>query len=181
MRIVSSKVVKWAESESSRRLMPMADRLRHVQGVARTVSTLVPGDLDLLAAAWLHDVGYSVELSECGMHALDGAEYLRRTETPDVVISLVAYHTGAEYEAAERGLAEQLARFDRPDQDDLDVLILADLCTGPTGDRVEVADRLTEILRRYEDNHPVHRAVTRSRSYLVECADRAASRFGYPM
>ena len=33
---------------------------------------------DLVAAAWLHDIGYAPELVETGFHPLDGARYLRR-------------------------------------------------------------------------------------------------------
>jgi putative nucleotidyltransferase with HDIG domain len=160
------------------------DRWLHVQMVARTVEDLageahVPGDV--LAAAWLHDIGYAPELVMTGMHAVDGAAFLDRAGAPNAVVSLVAFHTGAEFEADERGLVDALAQFDRPDQKELDLLILADLVSSPTGERVTVRDRLDEILNRYEPQHPVHRAVTRSRSYLQECAARASSRVGYPM
>jgi hypothetical protein len=160
------------------------DRWLHVQQVARTVEDLageadVPGDV--LAAAWLHDIGYAPELVMTGMHAVDGAAFLDRAGAPTGVVSLVAFHTGAEFEADERGLVDALAQFDRPEQDELDLLILADLVTSPTGERVAVRERLEEILKRYEPQHPVHRAVTRSRPYLEECAARASARVGHPM
>jgi HD superfamily phosphodiesterase len=160
------------------------DRWLHVQQVAGTVEDLageagVSGDV--LAAAWLHDIGYAPELVMTGMHAVDGAAFLDRAGAPTGVVSLVAFHTGAEFEADERGLVDALAKFDRPEQDELDLLILADLVSSPTGDRVTVRERLDEILNRYEPQHPVHRAVTRSRPYLEECAARASSRLGHPM
>jgi hypothetical protein len=160
------------------------DRWLHVEMVARTVEHLVPEwevSGDVLAAAWLHDIGYAPEVVMTGMHAVDGAAFLDRAGAPTGVVSLVAFHTGAEFEADERGLVDALAQFDRPDQEELDLLILADLVSSPTGDRVAVRDRLEEILKRYEPQHPVHRAVTRSRSYLEECAARASARVGYPM
>lgn len=115
------------------------------------------------------------------MHALDGATYLRSVDAPVEIVSLVAYHTGAEYEADERGLADTLADFDRPDQDLLDALTLADLSVGPTGERVSPSARLDEILERYPADHPVHRAVSRSRGYLEGCVERALARLTQPM
>ena len=115
------------------------------------------------------------------MHAIDGALYLDRVGAPVEIVPLVAFHTGAEYEADERGLIDQLIQFDRPPQDLLDLLILADLVTDTAGRRLTVGERVDGIFARYEPQHPVHRAVTRSRSYLDECAARAASRTGYPM
>ena len=50
--------------------------------------------------------------------------------------------TGAEFEADERGLIDELAQFDFPEQDDLDLLILADLFVEPrwrADDRAGVA------------------------------------------
>jgi HD superfamily phosphodiesterase len=152
--------------------------------VAQTVAELGygPSGADLvLQSAWLHDIGYADQLVVTGMHALDGAAHLAEMGAPEAVCSLVAYHTGAEYEAEERGLAYELQRFARPPQDDLDTLILADLVSGPSGERVTVKERLDEILERYAASHPVSRAVTRSRAYLEDCGRRAAHRLGYPM
>lgn len=136
---------------------------------------------DVLCAAWLHDVGYAERLNRTGMHAIDGAMFLDLAGAPRGVVSLVAFHTGAEYEADERGLIDKLIQFDRPRQESLDLLVLADLVTGPDGRRLEVEERVDEIFSRYEPQHPVHRAVTRSRSYLEDCAARAAERTGYPI
>jgi len=160
------------------------DRWLHVQCVAAVVEELAqlgPVGSAVLPAAWLHDVGYAPELVMTGMHAIDGAMYLDRAGASPEVVSLVAFHTGAEYEADERGLIDSLAQFDPPQQDDLDLLILADLLSSPQGERVTVSERLDEILARYEHQHPVHRAITRSRPFLEDCAARAAKRVGYPM
>lgn len=159
-------------------------RWSHVRLVARNLRELMrsePSRGRLLAAAWLHDIGYAAPLIDTGMHAVDGAAFLDRAGAPSEIVSLVAFHTGAEYEAEERALVDQLMQFDRPPQEDLDVLILADLSSGPAGERVTVAERLDEITRRYESQHPVHRAIMRSRTYLEDCALRAANAFDYPM
>ena len=154
------------------------DRWRHVQGVAAravAVSQSRRGDDPVVSAAWLHDVGYAPRARDSGLHALDGARYLVGLGASPVVVSLVAFHTGAEYEAEERGLARELAAVPRPAQKLLDALILCDLTVSPRGDPVAVSSRLDEIVARYPAYDPVHRAVLRSRSYLEECCERAQS------
>ena len=164
--------------------MAYPDRWSHVQLVVQTLHGIedVGRRTELLVAAgWLHDIGYAPQLIDTGMHAIDGAAFLDRAGAPSEIVSLVAFHTGAEFEAEERGLVDALLQFDRPPQEQLDVLILADLLSGPKGQLMTVRDRLDEISRRYEPQHPVHRAVLRSRPYLEECAARAAEAVGYPM
>src|SRR5262245_43851273 len=71
-----------AESLARRLFAPRALRLRHTRGVAKRAATLGAllgaRDLDVLvAAAWLHDVGYTPTARKTGFHPLDGARYLR--------------------------------------------------------------------------------------------------------
>lgn len=151
-------------------------RVAHVQGVgslAEAVARSRPVKEEVVAAAWLHDIGYAPMLVKTGFHPLDGAAYLRETGWPTEVCSLVAYHTGAAWEAEERGLLHPLNRVEPPPQQDLDNLNLFDLSVGPTGLLVRPDDRLGEILRRYHSSDPVHRAVTRSSPKLQESAARA--------
>jgi hypothetical protein len=61
------------------------------------------------------------------------------------------------------------------------MMILIDMVNGPAGQPLSIARRLADIFERYESQHPVHRAVTRSRSYLEESSRRAAARVGYPI
>ena len=160
----------------------MGDRWLHLQAVGRSAEELGVRGIDVseavVMAAWLHDVGYADTVANTGFHPLDGAEWLRQQAAPEGVVALVAYHSAAQFEAEERGLAEELARFPAPDQDQLDVLTLIDMSTSPTGEQVPVNERLAEILARYPEEHPVHRAVSRSRGYLAESANRAAKRLG---
>src|SRR5680860_134963 len=125
---------------------------------------LLPFDVSdsVVMAAWLHDVGYGESVAATGFHPVDGARWLADQDAPPGVVALVAHHSGAWFEAEERGFADAIARFPEPDQDQLDVLTLIDMSTGPTGRRVSIPERLTEILQRYPSDHPVHRAVTRS-------------------
>ncbi len=83
-------------------------RWRHVRSVARRArwaGKQLSLSEDLVAAAWLHDIGYAPELVDTGFHPLDGARYLRRVGINGRVVSLVAYHSCAEIEAEVRGLA----------------------------------------------------------------------------
>jgi hypothetical protein len=96
-------------------LKPLGDRWVHTQEVARQAdeaSRAVDVGLRpaLVAAAWLHDVGYAPELVATGLHALDGARYLRMSWDP-LVCRLVAHHSEAAVEAGERGLLDQLDEF----------------------------------------------------------------------
>lgn len=127
----------------------------------------------VIDAAWLHDIGYAPEVKDTGMHAIDGAAYLRDRGWPADVVSLVAHHTGAWSEAHERGLAGELKAFDEPPSELLDALTLCDLVVSPVGQRVAPAARIAEIFARYPVDHPVHRAVSRSSDELMDRALRA--------
>jgi putative nucleotidyltransferase with HDIG domain len=159
-------------------------RWTHVQAVGRTAERLcAEHDLprELAVAAWLHDIGYAPDLVDSGFHPLDGARFLRSIGESELVTSLVAYHSGAKFEAEERGLETELAEFDEPPQDVLDVLNLVDMTTGPEGARVPVDERLSEIRSRYGAADPVSRAVARSSDELRASAMRAAGWLNYPM
>lgn len=151
-------------------------RWRHVQGVAARAEQLRAGGTadPVVAAAWLHDVGYGPAALSTGLHALDGALFLAERGVDPLVVSLVAFHTGAEFEAEERGLVQELDVFERPPQDLLDALILCDLTVSPSGLDIDVASRIAEIVSRYGASDPVHRAVSRSAEYLRTCCGRAA-------
>lgn len=136
----------------------MGDRWLHVQAVGRSAEELRVRGFDVseavVMAAWLHDVGYADTVANTGFHPLDGAEWLRQQAAPEGVVALVAYHSAAQYEAEARGLADALARFPAPDQDQMDILTLIDMSTGPTGERVAVNERLAEILECYPPDRP---------------------------
>jgi len=155
----------------------MATRLAHVRGVAAAAERLVeridPLEAEaLVAGAWLHDVGYAPSVRSTGFHSLDGAVFVRAEGFPALVVSLVAYHTGAVFEARERGLSEALAEFAEPPDFLLDVLTCADMTTGPDGSPVRADDRLSEILSRYAEDDPVHRAIMLSAPTLLAAVAR---------
>jgi hypothetical protein len=164
------------------RFMPqLGNRWQHVQQVAFRAVRLAPclpaEDRWLLVdGAWLHDIGYAPVLSATGFHPLDGARYLAAEGYPDRLIRLVAHHTGASYEAEERGLSADLAQYEREDGPLLDALTCADLTTGPAGEAYTFDQRIDEILTRYGPGSPVHRAITRARPYLASCVERTMAR-----
>ncbi|MEU4695184.1 HD domain-containing protein [Actinoplanes sp. NPDC023714] len=129
------------------------DRWRHSAGVAERAGALAVRlglDEDLLvAAAWLHDVGYAAPLIETGFHPIDGARHLTREGWPARVAGLVAHHSGARFVAEVRGLAAELSEF--PDERSIvaDVLTYADQTVGPRGDRVDPEARYAEMLLRH--------------------------------
>src|SRR6266516_3223577 len=110
-------LASWAQHLARELLQePLPRRWAHVQGVAARARSLAPvlgADADLLqAAAWLHDIGYAPDLTVTGLHALDGARYLRDAQHADTMLCrLVAHHSCAIIEAEERGLAEICDRY----------------------------------------------------------------------
>jgi hypothetical protein len=170
----------WAKAQAEGLIAPLGDRWLHVQAVAneaRRVALLLPAqDADLLvAAAFLHDVGYAPSLNRLGFHPIDGARFLR-AHGQERLASLVAHHSGARFEAEERGLVEELAAFPVEDGPVMDALTFADMTTGPAGQPMTLEERIGEIRRRYQPDDPVHRAITRARPLLQEAVDRTRHR-----
>jgi hypothetical protein len=57
-----------------------------ISGVHRLAAVL-GADADLPeAAAWLHEFGYTADLATTGLHALDGARYLRDAQHADAML-----------------------------------------------------------------------------------------------
>jgi hypothetical protein len=127
----------------------------------------------LIVAAWLHDIGYAPALATTGLHPLDGARHLEALGVDRRLCCLMA-HSGATFEAEERGHAGELAAFEREHGPVVDTLTYADMTTGPAGQRLTFEARITEILERYPPGHPVHPAISRSRPTLAAAVDRTA-------
>ena len=115
----------------------------------------------LVATAWLHDIGYAGPVSWSRFHPLDGAWYLRRHGWGDLLVGLVAHHSGARFTAAARGLDQELAAFADPrfwTGDLADAVTAADQTTGPDGRPMDVETRLADMLRRHGPGSPQARA-----------------------
>jgi hypothetical protein len=152
-------------------------RWYHVQAVAAQAERLsalpeVSGEL-LVAAAWLHDIGYAPRLASSGFHPLDGARFLRDKGAGVRLVGLVAHHSCAVHEAHVRGLEEVLlAEFEREDSPTYDALVLCDLTTGPDGEPLTYQARMDEIEQRYGPAHEVTRALELARADLAGCCER---------
>jgi len=177
-------LTSWAASDAERLLSPLGNRWRHVRQVAeqarRVVAAVPPDDHDLLvAAAYLHDIGYAPALTATGFHPLDGARWIRDTGHGGRLARLVAHHSCAIYEARVRGLADQLvAEFEAEESATYDALVFCDLTTGPTGKTVTFENRVSEIRKRYGPDHEVTIALTLSYSHLFACCERTLARMG---
>jgi hypothetical protein len=157
-------------------------RWRHVQAVGRHAAEIadlpnVDGEA-MVAAAWLHDIGYAPELAATGFHPLDGARYLRQLgNVPERVVCLVAHHSCAVIEADERGMAaELLVEFAREESPTADALWYADMTTGPDGQRFDVSERLEEIKSRYGPEDVVTRFIRRAQREIIATVERTQVR-----
>lgn len=157
-------------------------RWRHVQAVAAKaegpmMAEFLENRSVLVAAAWLHDVGYGKGIAMTGLHALDGARWLRAQGLDERVAALVAYHSCAEIEAEERGLADALrAEFVDEASPVRDALWYCDMTTGPDGQDMTVGERLAEIRARYGPDDPVTRFWARAEPMLLEAVRRTEER-----
>src|SRR5947209_6537850 len=109
---IDTNIVTWAKKEATSLLSPLGKRWLHTQGVvAQAQQVGIAFDQEnrslLIAAAYLHDIGYAPALHRTGFHPLDGAYYLL-SHGQKRLASLVAYHSEAQFEAQLRGLTHEL-------------------------------------------------------------------------
>ena len=156
-------------------------RLQHCAGVAASaqalVTTVPPSAADtLVAAAWLHDIGYAPQLRDSGFHPLDGAVYLRGEGWPEAVCDLVAHHSGSRFVARIRGVDDRLSEFEFVEDASSDALSVADNTTAPDGKVMMLDERLREKLKRHGPETPNARANPERDDYIRAAARRVADR-----
>ena len=172
----------WARKQAESRLLaPLPRRWAHVQGVsarAQTTASLFSDDdaALLVAAAFLHDVGYAPEIAHTGFHPLDGARYLREVGAAERLCALVAHHTCAYREAELRGLSAELAEWADEESPLRDALWWADMTTTPDGGRTDVESRIAEIQERYGPQDVVSLSIRRARPELIAAVERTEAR-----
>lgn len=155
-------------------------RWAHSRGVAHRaakVARALPQDdrQVLVAAAWLHDIGYADALSDTGFHQIDGARYLRGHGAPERVCGLVAYHSGAAAVAEIRGLSAELGEFTDEHGPVRDALWYCDMTTGPDGAPISFTERMRELRTRRRPDDPVIQALAvneRERAAAVHRTER---------
>jgi hypothetical protein len=173
-------LMAWAERQAGELLADTGRRWDHVNGVVRQAQRASPAlDEDdrpyLVAAAWLHDIGYAPSLAATAFHPLDGAHYIRSLGQ-ERLAGLVAYHSSARWEAEALGLGDELAAFPLEDSATADALTYCDMTTSPTGQRTTLAERLAEIAERYGAEHLVVRCLQRAHDHLASTVERTEER-----
>jgi HD superfamily phosphodiesterase len=126
----------------------------------------------LIAAAYVHDIGYAPELEDTGFHSLDGARWLRSCGQ-ERLACLVAHHSGARFEAEARGLGEALDAFAEENSVVADLLTYCDLTTDADGRSVTFSARLAAIHRRYARDSEVSRSMRAAAEPLAAVMHRA--------
>jgi putative nucleotidyltransferase with HDIG domain len=180
-RLVTEVKVTAARAAAEALLSGLPDRWCHTMAVAaraaELATTVAEADRDLLvAAAWLHDIGYGEVAVDTGFHPLDGARLLQRDGWPHRIANLVAHHSGADYVAAARGMLGLLREFPHEFSPVSDALTYADQTTGPTGQPVTMAERMADMLRRHGPDSANARAQPLRERYLLAVADRVEAR-----
>ena len=180
-RLQTPQLVDTAGDIAEYLLIGKPERLRHTEAVVEKALLLTSAVADdeaplLVAAAWLHDIGYAEELRQSGFHPLDGGLYLRDRGWASVMCSLVAHHSGSRYVAAIRGVSDELAVFSYRDDPLSDALTVADQTAGPNGTAMTVNERMTDMLDRHGPNSPSAKAHLHRGPYLLSAAARVVHR-----
>jgi hypothetical protein len=156
--------------------LPM--RWLHTQHVAATAEVLAAGlhaDIVVTSVAARHRLRVSADRLRLSPS--------RRRQVPAPrgwpaeIQNLVAHHSCADVEAAERGLATELAaKFPDEPSAARDALWAADATTGPTGQRFNVAERVDQVVARYGADHFVSKCMRRIEPELQSAFDRTMQR-----
>ena len=157
------------------------ERRRHCAGVAARAQALavtVPqaAAAQLVASAWVHDIGYGSLLRDTDFHPIDGAQYLRREGWPKPAYDLVAHHSGSRFVAHVRGLDDRMREFAFVEDPLSDAQTVADNTTGPGGTVMTVEERLREKLKRRGPDSSTARANPQRDDYIRTTARRVAHR-----
>jgi hypothetical protein len=147
---VNVSFIEWASEQATSLLSPLGSRRLHVQRVVKRAywigQTFDGADrISLLAAAYLHDIGYAPSLRMTGFHPLDGALYLRSFGY-ERLASIVAHHFAARFEAHLRECDRLLQAFPRERSVVADALTYCDATTGPAGELVSLKERARELV-----------------------------------
>jgi hypothetical protein len=97
-------------------------------------------------AALLHDVGRALDPENTEPHGFVGARFLDAVGLHDVA-PLVAHHSGALFEAADRNMSDLNVWLS--DAELLAILTYTDRTTSPHGESVTLDDRRAELANRY--------------------------------
>lgn len=178
---VEHALVRDAQALARDALRELRERWSHTVAVARRAEelsvTVAAGDAPVLvAAAWLHDIGYSRRARDTGFHPVDGARLLAANGWPARITGLVAHHSGASYVAGVMGLAEELRAFAHEESAVSDALAYADQTVGPIGERLSIQRRLADARRRHGPDSPQGRVRRAREADLLAVGERVERR-----
>jgi hypothetical protein len=162
-----------------RRTIKVAQR---AEAISAVLATSEEAD-DLVAAAWLHDIGHASSVHATGFHPLDGASYLAAHNWPIELAGLVAHHSGADFIAAVRGFSGPMSTFPAGPRAVADALAYADQTIGADGRGMTLDQRLAEMLRRHGPDSPNAAAHPARERHLRDAArrvDQRLARLGRP-
>ena len=141
-----------ADALAQRLLGAEGTRLAHVRTAGFLAGLLAPlfepaeGAL-LVAAATMHDIGYSTHVVRTGFHPLDGGLYLRDAGYPERLAALIAHHSHAHLMASAQGV-DLSAYFPQERSLLVDALVYADMHSAPDGRIIPAEARLADIAAR---------------------------------
>jgi len=158
-------------------LSELPDRWVHTQAVGVRAAAIA-GTVDLvdrpvlLAAAWLHDIGYAPIAVRSGFHQLGGARLAQRLGWPLRIVALIAHHSGAIFVARGNGWADSLLAYPDEQSPVTDALLYADQSTGSRGEFLPAAERIERSLSRHGPRSAQARVAPQRGAFLLESVTR---------
>ena len=148
---MDSATIDRARARAAELFVESPDLFEHSARTARVATDLarrIPRSraTDVVAAAWLHDIGYATPAQRTGFHPLDGALFLMADHWPERIVRLVAHHSLAALEAPFYGVGHHLSVIEVVSGVDAEILTTADLLAGP-GNPAPSADARIQALR----------------------------------
>jgi hypothetical protein len=161
----------WLATSAPRRWQHVRAVGAKAEHVSRAISWDDTRDRDvLIAAGYVHDIGYAPGLKRTGLHQLDGARFICKLGDQRLA-NLVAHHSEARFEVELRGYEAELLQYPREDTAVYDALVYCDLTTGPDGTPMTFEDRIREVHERYGEGD-ISRALRMAEPYLKTAIDR---------
>lgn len=162
------------------------NRKKHIYQVVENVKEIIKienievnSDLynKLIASAYLHDIGYSEELNKFNFHAYDGYKYLLDNEYDKSVLKVILHHTYSELlyyiQGEDRLVITEtynkipLTSFTKEEDYIFKLLTLADMKSNYKGEKVTVADRISDIYDRYGEDSIISKHISQVRLFLI--------------
>lgn len=178
-------LVSWASELARNLLEAVENRWTHTRAVAERAQSvgadMSSADRELLvAAAYLHDIGYAPALQSTGFHPLDGANHLSSLGH-ERLANLVANHSAARVEAERRGLGALMDQYPDNDPQLTAALTYCDMTISGDGRVVTVDERLSDVGDRHGKDGAVFEAVQAAALIAHKFEDSSVQSHGLPI